>query len=273
MNVVPLSIAELVIAALGVIVIAFLSWRQRIGLERGLLIAAARTAIQLLLVGLVLRVLFSNASLPAVGAIAIVMLLLAGREVRARPQKRIRGWPGYGIGTFSMFVSSFTVTIFALATIIGPDPWYMPQYAIPLLGMVLGNTMTGISVALDRLTQGAWEQREIIEQRLMLGESAGQAIDHVSRESVRAGLIPIMNSMAAAGIVSLPGMMTGQILSGTPPTEAVRYQILIMFLIATGTGLGTLFSIWLATRHLFDDRQRLRLDRLASTLGPTAPGR
>ena len=75
-------------------------------------------------------------------------------------------------------------------------------------------------------------------------------------------MIPIINAMAAAGVVSLPGMMTGQILAGTAPVEAVKYQILIMFLIAAGTGLGTLASVNLMSRRLFDDRQRLRLDRL-----------
>jgi putative ABC transport system permease protein len=79
---------------------------------------------------------------------------------------------------------------------------------------------------------------------------------------VRSGLIPIINAMTAAGIVSLPGMMTGQILAGAPPVEAVKYQILIMFLIAVGTGLGTLGAVAISSRRLFDDRQRLRLDRL-----------
>jgi putative ABC transport system permease protein len=96
----------------------------------------------------------------------------------------------------------------------------------------------------------------------MLGETWYQAIEMFRRESIRSGLIPIINSMMAAGLVSLPGMMTGQILGGNPPMEAVRYQILIMFLIAGGTGLGTITSVWIGCRRLFDDRQRLRLDRL-----------
>lgn len=75
-------------------------------------------------------------------------------------------------------------------------------------------------------------------------------------------MIPIINSMAAAGIVSLPGMMTGQILAGSPPVEAVKYQILIMFLIAGGTGFGVMAAIGVTARRLFDDRHRLRLDRL-----------
>jgi putative ABC transport system permease protein len=84
----------------------------------------------------------------------------------------------------------------------------------------------------------------------------------IVREAVRTGLIPIINAMAAAGIVSLPGMMTGQILAGIPPVEAVKYQILIMFLIAGGTGLGLLSAVYGGVYRLSDNRHRLRLDRL-----------
>jgi putative ABC transport system permease protein len=128
--------------------------------------------------------------------------------------------------------------------------------------MLLGNTMNGISIGLDRLTSTAWDQRGQIEGRLMLGHDWSRAIDRIRTQSIRSGLIPIINSMAAAGLVSLPGMMTGQILGGNPPMEAVKYQILIMFLIAGGTGFGTLVAVWLGSRRLFDERQRLRLDRL-----------
>ena len=96
----------------------------------------------------------------------------------------------------------------------------------------------------------------------MLGESWDQAISDYRRQAVRSGMIPIINAMAAAGIVSLPGMMTGQILAGALPVDAVKYQILIMFLISAGTGLGTLAAVSLGSRRLFDERQRLSLDRL-----------
>jgi putative ABC transport system permease protein len=192
----------------------------------------------------------------------MLMLLVAGREVMARQEHRFAGWWGYSIGTVSMFLSSFTVTVFALVVILGDSPWYAPQYAIPLLGMLLGNTMSGIAIALDRLTQSAWQQRGVIEARLMLGERAHDAIADLRRQAIRSGLIPIINAMAAAGIVSLPGMMTGQILAGAPPVEAVKYQILIMFLIAVGTGLGTLAAVVIGSRRLFDERQRLCLGRL-----------
>ena len=196
--------------------------------------------------------------------IASVMLLAAGREVMARQKRPLKGGWGFGVGTLSMFVSSFAVTLFALTVIISGSPWYAPQYAIPLLGMLLGNTMNGIALGVSRLTESAWQQRAVIEQRLLLGQTRLEAILELRRDSVRTGMIPIINSMAAAGIVSLPGMMTGQILAGSPPVEAVKYQILIMFLIAGGTGLGVIAALWLTARRLFDDRHRLRLDRLKS---------
>jgi putative ABC transport system permease protein len=259
---VTLSTLDLAIAALLVLALALLSTRLQAGISRQLLIAAARTAIQLTLIGLVLKTLFANVHLAWVTLMALCMLLVAGREVMVRQKRRFRGWWGYALGTVSMFLSSFTVTVFTLVVILGDTPWYTPQYAIPLLGMLLGNTMSGIAIAMDRLTTTAWEQREVIEARLMLGQRWDEAISAIRQQAVGSGLIPIINAMAAAGVVSLPGMMTGQILAGTPPVEAVKYQILIMFLITVGTGLGTLIAVTIGSRRLFDARQRLCLDRL-----------
>ena len=259
---VTLTITDLAIAALLVILLAVLSLRLQTGISQQLVIAAARTAIQLTLIGLVLKVLFANAQLGWVTLMAMFMLLVAGREVMARQERRFKGWWGYAVGTFSMFLSSFAVTVFALIVILGETPWYEPQYAIPLLGMLLGNTMNGIAIAMDRLTNTAWEQRSVIEARLMLGERADEAISEIRRQAIRSGMIPIINAMAAAGIISLPGMMTGQILAGAAPVEAVKYQILIMFLISAGTGMGTMAAVSIGAKHLFDKRQRLCLDRL-----------
>jgi putative ABC transport system permease protein len=260
--VIQLSTFDLSLAAMLVLVLALSSARTYPGLARQLLIAALRTAIQLTLVGLVLKALFANSDLLWVALISLLMLLIAGREVMARQHRRFAGRWGYSIGVISMFVSSFTVALFALLVVVGNEPWYQPQYAIPLLGMLLGNTMNGIALALDRLTQSAWEQRTVIEARLILGQNAQEAMSDIRQQVFRSGLIPIINAMAAAGIVSLPGMMTGQILAGAEPVEAVKYQILIMFLITGGAGFGTMAAVYLAVRRLFDERQRLRLDRL-----------
>jgi putative ABC transport system permease protein len=259
---ITLTPLDLGLASLLVMVLAITSLRMKLLLARPLVIASIRTTVQLLLIGMVLKLLFENIDLLLIAGLSLVMLMVAGREVMVRQKRRFIGWKGFGIGTVAMFISSFSVTLLTLFLIIGNDPWYQPQYAIPLLGMLLGNTMNGISLGLDRLTATAWSQRREIEARLILGYTAQQAISEIRRESTRVGMMPIINAMAAAGIVSLPGMMTGQILAGAPPLEAVKYQILIMFLIAAGTGFGTLAAVTLGARGLFDERERLRLDRL-----------
>jgi len=268
MNVIPLTPLDLTLAALLVVALAVLSIRMRLSLARQIIVAGLRTTIQLLIIGFVLTALFQHVHLGWLTLIAMVMFLVAGREVMSRQGRRFTGLWGFGVGAFSMFLSSFSLTIFTLIVIIGIKPWYEPQYAIPLLGMMLGNTMTGIALALDRLTQTSWQQRMVIEARLMLGHDWKEAISDIQRESIRGGLIPIINAMAVAGLVSLPGMMTGQILAGSPPLEAVKYQILIMFLIASGTGFGTVGAVRIGARLLFDDRQRLRIDRL-KTVAPS----
>ncbi|MBW1642067.1 MAG: iron export ABC transporter permease subunit FetB [Deltaproteobacteria bacterium] len=262
MNVISLTSVDLSIAAFLVVSLAILSIRMKLGLTRQIIVAGIRTTVQLLLIGLVLKALFDHMNIIWIMLISFIMLIAAGREVMSRQKRKFSGLWGFGAGTVSMFISSFSITVLALTVVIDITPWYEPQYAIPLLGMMLGNTMNGIAVCLDRLTQSAWEQRKMIEARLMLGQEWSNAIEGIRRESIRSGMIPIINSMAAAGIVSLPGMMTGQIIAGSPPLEAVKYQILIMFLISGGTGFGTIVAAWIGSRRLFDDRDRLRLDRL-----------
>ncbi len=262
MNVIPLSLTDLSIAASLVLMLAGLTFYQGTGQARPLLIAAARTVLQLSLLGLVLDIIFGASRWYWILAVMLMMALVAGHEVNARQNRPFSGWMGYGLGTASMFISTFSVLMLTLKVIVQPQPWFQPQYAIPLFGMLLGNSMTGIALALDRLTDGAYRQRSLIEARLMLGQTAKEAIQGLRIEALRSGLMPITNAMAAAGVVSIPGMMTGQILGGSPPLEAARYQILIMFLIAAASGVGTVIATTLGGRRLFDDRQRLRLERL-----------
>ena len=262
MSLISLGPWDLALAAALVLLLALMSWRLHLGVGRRVLIAAARSTLQLILLGYVLKILFELESLPWIVSLALFMLAVAGWEVLARQKRRYRGAWGFGIGTTSMFLSSFSVTLVALLVVIRVEPWYQPQYLIPLLGMMLGNTMTGVAIALDNLTRQAWEGRGRIEARLLLGADWNDAIADVRRDALRSGLIPIVNAMATAGIVSLPGMMTGQILAGSPPMEAAKYQLMIMFLVSAGTGLGSVAAVWIGSRRLFDERQRLRLDRL-----------
>ena len=136
----------------------------------------------------------------------------------------------------------------------------MPQPGVEQLGGAADPEVR----LLDRLTDTVWRQREDIEGRLMLGQRWQDAISDIRREAMRSGMIPTINMMAAAGIVSLPGMMTGQILAGSPPALAVKYQILLMFTIAAGTGFGTMLAVTAGSYRLFDHRQRLRTDRITT---------
>ncbi|MEA1079331.1 ABC transporter permease [Marinobacter qingdaonensis] len=265
MEVIDLAWWKLALTALLILLLAGVSLASRLGIARSLLIAASRTVIQLALIGLVLEALFASSEFIWIALLATVMLAVAGREVMARQQRRLRGFWSFGLGTGAMFVSSFTVTVLTLTVVIGPEPWYAPQYAIPLLGMMLGNTMTGVALSLDRLNEAVWSQRAVIENRLMLGEPWRVALEDIRKHAMRSGMMPSINAMAAAGIVSLPGMMTGQILAGSPPSVAVKYQILVMLTITVGTGFGTLLAVAWGSRRLFDERERLRLDRLVST--------
>lgn len=265
MQMIQLTAFDLTMASMLVILLALVTWKTNIGLHFQLLFSAVRTTIQLLILGLVLKVLFDISYWPLIALMSLAMLLVGAREVFARQQKRFKGIWGFSIGATSLFISSFTVTIFTLLLVVEADPWYQPQYSIPLLGMILGNTMNGISIGMDRLIQSVWEQKDMIEQRLLLGHTKEQAISTLKYNATRSGLIPIINSMATAGIVSLPGMMTGQILAGSPPFEAVKYQILIMFMVASGTGFGIIASLKISTNRIFDERDRLRLDRLTAT--------
>ena len=130
--------------------------------------------------------------------------------------------------------------------------------------MVLGNAMNGITLALDRFLQGLRQGRGRIESHLALGASRWEAARPEIREAIRIGMIPTINSMLVTGIVSLPGMMTGQILAGASPIDAVRYQIMVVFMLAAATGLASLAILLLAFRTLFDIGHRLRLDLIVT---------
>ncbi len=262
MNYIPIDAGDLLLAALLVVVNGALSIALQLGLERQLLIATVRMVVQLTLVGLVLTTLFALASPLWTGLAALAMVLFAGREIMARQERRLAGLWAYGLGTGCMLVAASLVTLFALTTQLSPEPWYNPRYALPLLGMILGNTMTGISLGLHTLTVGLVRERAAVEARLALGATRHEAVLLVTRAALRSALMPIVNSMAATGLVALPGMMTGQILAGVDPAEAVKYQLLIMFLIAGSTGLGATGAVLAATLRLTDQRDRLRLDRL-----------
>ena len=206
---IELSYSDLVLAAVFLLLNGVLSLQLQLKLERQLLIAASRMIVQLLLVGLLLKALFAAASPGLTLLVALVMIGFAGREVWARQQRRLHGLWGYSIGGGAMMAAGTIVTVLALVVQIAPEPWWSPRYALPLFGMILGNTMTGVSLGLDTLHTTLSRERRSVEARLMLGQTRWDALIPVVRTALRSGFMPIINAMAATGVVSLPGMMTG----------------------------------------------------------------
>jgi len=264
MTLATLSYWDLAIAAVLLVINAGLSIFLQLGVHRQLIISGLRMVVQLTLIGFVLLKLFALVSPLWTGITAIIMVGFAGYEIRARLERRFQGVWGYGLGAGPMLFAAGLVTIYALTTQIQAEPWYHPRFALPMFGMVLGNTMTGISLGLSTLIANTSRERWSIEAQIALGATRWQAFGPVIRQAMRSGFIPIINSMAASGIVSLPGMMTGQILAGAEPTEAVKFQILIMFLIGGATGIGVTLAVLAGAYRLTDERHRLRLDRLVS---------
>ncbi len=258
-----LSNWQLGFAAVLILVNVAISVWLRLGLARTLLVASVRMVVQLLLVGFILQSVFElKTPLPVIG-IGLVMSALAGVAAVRRTKRRFAGV--YWDSVISVLGAAFVVTGAAVLGILDVHPWYEPQYTIPLLGMVLGNILSGISLALDRFMEGVARDASMIESDLALGATRWEAAHPLINDSLRTGMIPTINSMMVMGVVSLPGMMTGQLLAGASPTDAVRYQIVIMFMIAAATALGTLGVILLAFRKLFNAQHQLCTGRLQTS--------
>jgi putative ABC transport system permease protein len=262
MNVIHLHAADLAIASILVLLNAGLSIWLGLRLHGQVLWAALRMIVQLLLVGLLLRIVFAAGS-PLVTILVIVLMIGAAvREVVVRPARRLRGWASVRLSGMAVGITSIATVLLALLTAIRPSPWYDPHYAIPLMGIVLGSVLNSASLGLDVFFNGVSSARAAIEGRLALGATSRQALMPHIRNAIRSGLIPIVNQMSAAGIITLPGIMTGQLLAGMDPVEAVKYQILLMFLLAGGSALAASGAVYLAAASISDKRQRLRLDYL-----------
>jgi putative ABC transport system permease protein len=253
-----LGIATGLIVAAGVV-----SLWLRLGVEKRLAVAAVRTVIQLGLLGVILERVFAVRNPYVVVGLLLVMTVFAAREAVGRASRRYRGilldaW-------LTMAATCFLVGGIVTQVVVGVEPWYDPQYVIPLLGMILGNSLTGISLCLDRFMDHLEVRSSEVELRIAYGATRREALAAPLKDAVRTGMIPIINSMAAAGIVSLPGMMTGQILAGSPPMQAVAYQIVVMFMIAAAVALGAMLVVVLAGRHFMGIDATLRLDRMGAT--------
>ena len=228
------------------------------GQGKDLFWSGLRMFIQLLVVGYVLHLIFALETALPVLLILVVMIGFAVQTIGARVKTKMPHF--YRVVGTAILFGCGGMTFFFCSLVIGLEPWYDPRYLIPLAGMIIGNSMTGASLAVERLASEFRERREEIEAGLCLGASIQAVSETAVSSAFRAALIPSINAMAAMGLVFLPGMMTGQIISGTAPMIAVKYQIAIMCVITGSVSLTTFLILRLGYRAYFTPYQSLRED-------------
>ena len=256
-SLIELDLTDLV-WALGMMAIAIgLSSWQGLGLEMSLAIATVRTVIQLLGVGYILAIIFALNDPFAVLAVLLVMLTIATITARNRISKKIPQLLYVVFG--AIFFSTALTLSYTNLLIIQPESWYEPQYLIPLAGIVLGNAMNGAAIAGERLVSTISSSRLEIETHLSLGATPQQAVATYRKDAIRAGLIPTLNQMMVVGVVTLPGIITGQLLSGIDPLNAASYQILIMFMLAFANLVTTVLVTQGLCRQFFNTQAQLQL--------------
>ena len=255
-GVIDLSWWQLGLALALVALVAAVSLRQALGLERDLAIGALRTIVQLYAVGLILAAVFAAARWYWVLLILAAMMLIATQAAVSRLPKPLPG--AYGIAGIALSVSTATTLAYVIGVVVQVRPWYEPQYIIPIAGMILGNSMTSAALAGDRLQSDLRVRAGEVETRLALGFSGNEAVQPLVRSALRAAMIPTVNGMMTVGLVQLPGMMTGQILAGSAPLTAIRYQIVVVFMMAAATALGSLLFVRLAAGRYLTPAHQLR---------------
>lgn len=253
---IQLTITDIAMA-LGLIAIAIgLSAWQKLGLEWQLLIATIRTIVQLIFVGYVLEIVFDYKQAWLVVAMIAVMLTVASFVAKNRISKKIPRLLPLVWG--SILTSTVLSISYTNLLVIQPNTWYEPQYLIPLVGIVLGNAMNTAAIAGERLVSTINSSPVEIETYLSLGATPQQAVAKYRKDAVRAALIPTLNLMMVVGIVTLPGIVTGQLLSGINPLDAVAYQILIIFLLAFANLVTSLLITYGLCRQFFNQDAQLK---------------
>jgi putative ABC transport system permease protein len=229
---IPLS--NLAIAFIPVALAIWLIWQQ-LHEYKDSLWAVGRMLIQLLIVGYALKLVFSTENSTVVLAVLLAMLLI-GAAIAIRPLQQHK-LQNYRSAAIALLCASLPVLAIAVFAVLQLDPWYQPRYLIPLGSMVLANTLNTISLSAERLESSL---------------SQGSAVDDAASQAMKAGMIPVINSLFAVGLVALPGMMTGQVLSGVDPLIAARYQILIMCMLFAASAIGARSYIHLSVSRQND---------------------
>ena len=241
----PLSLVDLAMCCAMMGFIALIAWQGKYDITKTMLWGALRAGVQLLAVGYALMWLFSVDYFAIVFAVLMMQSFVAAWQASRRQKVKIANLPLYL--WIAIVGSSFVFLFFAIVFVIHPDPLWKGRIVIPIAGMVVGNALNAAALSVDRLVAELRSRRDQVEAALAFGASPWDASLEPRRDSLHAAVAPSMNQMFVVGIVQLPGMMTGQIIGGVPPTEAVRYQILIMYLI-TAACFGT---AWIVERLIW----------------------
>ena len=235
----------LVLAAL------LISYRQRLDMEKDMIIGSVRAVVQLTLVGFVLKFVFNMDNTPLTGLILLLMVYNAAKVAAKR---------GAGIAcarriSFGAILVSLVITLGCLLTFQAIA--FQPSEVIPISGMVVGNSMVALGLLYRNLTSSFKDRRDEVEVKLCLGATPREAARTLIRESIRTAMIPTVDSMKTLGIVQLPGMMTGLILAGTPPELAIKYQIMVMFMLTGAVTIAGLIASFWAYRGFFNRQAQL----------------
>ena len=216
---------------------------QKLGLAQRLVIGAIRTVVQLMLVGYALVYIFALDRWYLVGMALLGMLLVATKAAVNRQFRASRTL--FMITGVAMLLASGLTLLYISTLVVRVTPWYNPQYLIPLFGMIIGSAMNAAAIAAERLASEMAARTAEIEAYLALGATAQQASQQPVRQALRAALMPTVNGLMVVGIVTLPGMMTGQILAGASPLIAIRYQIVVAFMQAAAVAITTaIVTLW-----------------------------
>ena len=255
-SVLDLSLGQLGLAFLLVGMVIAISAYQGLGIGRDLVVGSLRAMVQLYLVGLILAVVFQAAQWYWVLLMLAVMAAVAAQAATSRLTKPLPG--ARAIAALALTVSTAVTLAYVIGVIVQPRPWYEPQYIIPIAGMILGSAMTSAALAGDRLQGDLRVRADEVEARLALGFSGREAVQPMARAALRAAMIPTVNGMMTVGLVQLPGMMTGQILAGSSPLLAIKYQLVVVFMQAAATALGSLLFVRLAGDRYLTAAHQLR---------------
>jgi putative ABC transport system permease protein len=256
-EIVSIGLVQLAIGLVFILMAGVTSLYHALKLERDLVVGTIRTFAQLFLLGYILKFIFNLGNATLILFVFGFMILFAAWEIRSRVKEKQVAffWPLF----VSMVISYVVVTYMVTAVLVNVEPWWKPQYFIPLGGMVIGNSMNAIAIALERLLGELRKRRLEVEAMLCLGADYKEASRDMFRNAMRAGMIPSINSMMGVGVVFIPGMMTGQILAGANPLQAVRYQIVVMIMLVGSTAIGSLLVVYLVRKLCFASGERLVL--------------